>query len=113
MNSVNMYGVNIKSGDTQMNHTIGPWEEKIWDVYAASDRYVGAYIHVATINDAAPEAQANVRLIVAAPDMLEALNAAERLICSLHNAYYLSDRDLSEDATYQQICAALDKAEGR
>lgn len=96
-----------------MNHTSGPWEEKIWDVYAASDRYIGVYIHVATINDSAPEAQANIRLIVAAPEMLDALNAAERLICGLHNKYYLGTRDLSEDITYQQICAALDKAEGR
>lgn len=84
-------------------HTPGPWViDPCWDILGNTDDGNGMVCQITT--DAVPraEAEANARLIAAAPDMLEALKQAEQQI------------DYGQiDAAHRIIIAAIDKAEGR
>jgi len=57
-----------------MGHTPGPWRVNAHDICAGSDAVAGVY---GTTGYAPEEAQANARLIAAAPDLLAALKDVE------------------------------------
>lgn len=81
-------------------HTPGPWvlDGEAWVVTVATKRYITCE------GRNAEEAEANARLIAAAPEMLEALQEAYRV---------LSLRNLDCDVKALTIArAALTKAEG-
>jgi hypothetical protein len=84
----------------QTKHTRGPW----FDLPSIGDRIIvaaGFCNHVCEIMENTPEAQANARLIAAAPDLLAAL---ER-ICALD-----AGSTLPEDVN--ELCKAVEKARG-
>ena len=72
---------------TQDKHTKGPWVRDCWDILGQAKRHGGGTGHVCEVsfpNGADDkywengEADANARLIAAAPDMLEALMLTQR-----------------------------------
>ena len=89
-------------------HTQGPWHATNYHVQSLVHEYDG-YICKAEGNTKA-EAEANARLIAAAPDLLTALNEVLGDLCDFQEAY----PDLSDqfDGTFAKINAALAKTEG-
>ena len=88
-----------------MTHTKGPWkankeEEGQWDIDAWFDESVTVAV---VLNE--PEAQANARLIAAAPELLEAL---ESVYASAPFASYRGDGELEE--CEQRVQEAIRKA---
>ena len=82
-------------------HTPGPWViDPCWDILGNTDDGNGMVCQITT--DAVPrdEAEANARLIAAAPELLEALREATSALKG--NGYGVEDLE-----------AALAKAEGR
>jgi len=90
-----------------MKHTPGPWIVSLWEneifVRALDDENECA--DICTMTDDEEDMQANARLIAAAPELLEALQLADRV---------LRDRDLDEylAGEYQIIEDAIAKAQG-
>ena len=60
------------------DHTPGPWRVLFPGIYDVENPYPIAKVHKTERNG--PEIDANARLIAAAPDMLEALEAAKRVM---------------------------------
>ncbi len=86
-----------------MAHAGGPW---LFDLDEMEIR--GQYGRVASIQPRM-DAIHNGRLIAAAPDMLQALRAARARLALIFES---DDRDPRDDATVQEIDAAIEKAEG-
>ena len=93
----------------QFKHTPGPWSYRYWS--NCSDRNllegysISADGHIVPMNTSEGdlyEAEANARLIAAAPELLEALKAAQKKGSRWHPA----------DPVVQQINVAIAKATG-
>lgn len=105
---------------TQAQHTPGPWD---WDfksdhvrVWAGNwrDKSIVAEVPHADVLGRTPEIEANAHLIVAAPDMLEALRKAERAL-SLRTTYGTKAKPTVAELNVMldDFRAAIAKAEGR
>jgi hypothetical protein len=101
------------------NHTPGPWRRNVAGHNEDSWRIVSeskATGYIAFIPPEHEDAEANSRLIAAAPDLLAALRAAvEYLGCALAGANLKAtgyDREAGVEE-YQAALAAIAKAEGR
>lgn len=91
-------------------HTPGPWRRTaLYDVEApVGDN--GFYRIVATTGSSVAERLANARLIVAAPDLLAALEVARKTIGALHGP--VAWRQYLASPEMRKIDAAIAKAEG-
>jgi len=104
--------------DTQTQHTPGPWEYVGntppknareegyvygWYVTCADDR------HISVEGRTGDEAEANARLIAAAPDMLEAL---ESLVATIDFVYRVKQEGDTMDAARKAIAKATGEQEG-
>ena len=77
-------------------HTPGPWETSVndegqWDVCAE-----GGGDMVADLADCPESAEANARLIAAAPDLLAALKAVLATMATDHVAYFQTQRAIAK-----------------
>lgn len=91
-------------------HTPGPWFVKVNPIWHAVRSYNSDYVaeHIRGASDA--QRAANARLIAAAPDLLEALKRAVKVIHELSDYDPKGGNDL-DYADFTQ--AAIAKAEGR
>lgn len=103
------------------DYTLGPWTAVGNRVYAtaASGKDTMTTIEVAVATRADPRARAkveqNARLIAAAPEMLDALRAAERLAWQTGTVIEDGVRTIADDQRgdlWRMIVAAIDKATG-
>lgn len=103
------------------DYTLGPWTAVGNSVYAtaASGKDTMTTIEVAVATRADPRARAkveqNARLIAAAPEMLDALRAAERLAWQTGTVIEDGVRTIADDQRgdlWRMIVAAIDKATG-
>jgi hypothetical protein len=89
-------------------HTPGPWQAKAglsrWNVTTTGQPRT---FNIAAINTDRPEQAANARLIAAAPELLEALEA-----CAEYGAITWEHDPESEPTCYQQARAVIAKATG-
>lgn len=96
---------------TQTKHTQGPWRtsltegQRAWNV---SSEATGRT--VAIVSDWSPEAEANARLIAAAPELLEALKSARFAIQVTLDSGLVTEKNVR--STLNHIDAAIAKAEG-
>lgn len=88
-------------------HTPGPWKQHLVDetLIVASDRTTVASTSIDY--DKAETAEANARLIAAAPELLEALKIARDYIGANLGTYAQAGAD------FDKVSAAIAKAEGR
>lgn len=109
----------------EAKHAPGPWsfswesEKREWAIVTAQGGSIVANVNTESGPDAqsAPAmrimpADANARLISAAPDLLEALKDARQTILDLKNSCG-SECEGSDDEWVGEIDAAIAKAEGR
>lgn len=103
------------------DYTLGPWTAVGNRVYAtaASGKDTMTTIEVAVATRADPRARAkveqNARLIAAAPEMLDALRAAERLAWQTGTVIEDGANTIADDQRgdlWRMIVAAIDKATG-
>ena len=103
------------------DYTLGPWTAVGNRVYAtaASGKDTMTTIEVAVATRADPRARAkveqNARLIATAPEMLDALRAAERLAWQTGTVIEDGVRTIADDQRgdlWRMIVAAIDKATG-
>ena len=94
---------------TNAKHTPGPWSRNIKPAHKYVTVWSGRNTHVAYVATGAPlsndEIEANIRLIAAAPELLEALKALRAAVVE-----YEDDDDL--DAAKYGADDAIAKAEG-
>jgi len=83
-------------------HTPGPWERKGLYVEAGNRRSAGIRIIAHIFGHEKAIWEPNGNLIAAAPDMLEALKAAEEWVCPVEGSQML----------WEHIRKAIRKAEG-
>ncbi len=96
-------------------HTPGPWSEGGFRIRVKTGRGTDM-IAVADILPAmtSAERQANVNLIVAAPEMLLALRTAERQLVAVHGEPIGANLESKAGAdAIREVRAAIAKAEGR
>lgn len=103
-----------------MSHTKGPWE-----VRAGHDTQVGADIEIvnakgfiacaSTMHQGAVNAEANARLIAAAPDLLEAARKADPVLerTWLHAKQHMGTMENQAHEALQAVRAAIAKAKGQ
>ena len=96
---------------TETKHTPGPWVRDCWDILGNDGKDgTGHVCEISRPNSGDEfywregEADANARLIAAAPDMLEALKYAYN---------YLGGFGLEGEPGCKRIIAVINKAEGR
>lgn len=98
---------------SEPTHTPAPWHasaglfagvQPFWDVYDAENRILA---NVVTYNLPSEQSVANVALIVAAPELLE----AAKLMTNLFEEYFEGMPDYDDELI--KIRAAIAKAEGR
>lgn len=87
-------------------HTQGPWLPQIWGDGSISIEAPGS-ITIARIND--NDAEANARLIAAAPELLD---ACELLVAHMVDIEAVEDMSAGTKIVYGQGIAALKKARG-
>jgi len=87
-----------------MGHTPGPWRVNAHDICAGSDAVAGVY---GTTGYAPEEAQANARLIAAAPDLLAALRLYVRLDDDRRAGCQITADDWAE--CHQAASAAIER----
>lgn len=95
---------------TKGTHTPGPWNRNIKPASKYTVIFAGRNTHVArVIPDGLPEeeVEANCNLIVAAPELLEALERAETAL-----AFFVNDEGESDVEALAQAQAAIAKAKG-
>lgn len=97
---------------SEVKHTPGPWGI---EQYTPNEQAVDENTHysiiagstsVATLIELSEETEANAKLIAACPDMLSALQAA----IALADKYLSGARTGEDQAVYDQVKAAIDKA---
>jgi len=96
-----------------MKHTLGPWHTiqrngSLW-VYC-EDHKDESNPTIADINIMDPNSEANANLIVAAPEMLEALKIAQLLLEELSVEQGFTSQ---QDDDYKLIKSVINKAEGK
>lgn len=115
---------NLDATETKGKHTPGPWlveneGDGTWTVWTRQP-HIGSLAHVQDedINGLFP-AEANARLMAAAPDMLSVLKAVEwngpyvgyaAAVCPSCDAYRSDNKGHRKDC---ELAAAIAKAEGR
>jgi len=93
------------------NHTPGPWSRNIKPATKYPTVYAGRNTHVAylSVSGLPPETvEANICLIAAAPELLEALHDINILMDALN----ISNIGLIAASAHQIVRAAIAKAEG-
>ena len=99
-------------GDVMAEHTPGPWKAlrgEWWHIGAANGRHIGMAF---AGYDGPDTADANARLIAAAPDMEKALEAVDNYTTRTLEMHPGAEVDESWRAVEKQIRAALAKARG-
>jgi hypothetical protein len=94
----------IRTGMGEASQDVTVAEIEVNGKYRGGIAYMQSAEHIDGIGK--DELIANARLIAAAPDMLEALNAARI-------ALFNRDRNDLDEAAYAAVCAVIAKAEGR
>lgn len=95
-------------------HTSGPWVKRGSQVTAQRDHVCGGWNEesIFALTRPTDEVEANLRLVVAAPDMLAALKTAQaEIICllpRLSGGYHKNMKSV-----FDQVTAAIKKAEAR
>lgn len=96
-------------------HTPGPWQRNIPPATKYTTVFVGRNTHIMDVLPSrgipADQAEANLNLVVAAPDMLEALRLALADKAEQYRDTFDSRMDV--DPTVAAIRDAIAKAEGR
>lgn len=88
-------------------HTHGEWKVKQTFIYDSVGVIATTYVNTKIVFK---EAEANAKLIAAAPELLEALIEAEKKLNSILTVCSENPSQMLQDVTYQKIINAIKKA---
>ena len=96
--------------------TPGPWERDVRDIYPAESDYEIAIVYdgkdTSILNLDKEVAEANARLIAAAPELLEALRKTNELLKDLDNTHTGDNRYADFAIQYSENRKLIEKALG-
>ena len=101
-----------------MTHTPGPWHVQhqayFWHIMHSSNgpnwRDVSGIATIQSVSPTAEQAEANAKLIAAAPDLLAALQAVASRLEHYRWMSHIGDEVSQEDGCIAEARAAIDKA---